>query len=111
MNAKKEFIEIVKNYKVKCALISYEASHINSDPFTEGESILKIEYSKKDYESFLQSLNFEYDDGYGGQELFGIIWVEDGTWFSRSEYDGAEGWEYNICPIIDTKLLIKTGKL
>lgn len=39
------------------------------------------------------ALDFDYDSGYGGQELFGHIWYADGTWSNRGEYDGSEWWE------------------
>ena len=50
--------------------------------------------------SFLESLDYTYDAGYGGQELFGTIWLKDGSWYSRGEYDGAEWWEHNKLPQI-----------
>jgi hypothetical protein len=37
-------------------------------------------------------LDFEYDAGFGSQELFGTIWYADGTWSERAEYDGSEWW-------------------
>ena len=40
----------------------------------------------------LPFLNFEYDDGYGAQELFGYVWFTDGSWSERDEYDGSERW-------------------
>ena len=42
-----------------------------------------------------------YDPGYGSQEVaFDLVVVlRDGSWLSRWEYDGAEGWQYNKCPI------------
>jgi hypothetical protein len=46
----------------------------------------------------LMSLDFDYDDGYGGQEIFGCVVFKDNTWLSRGEYDGSEWWEYNKCP-------------
>jgi len=49
---------------------------------------------------FLASLDFIYDAGYGGQELYGTIWYTDGTWSERGEYDGSEWWEYKKCPEI-----------
>ena len=48
----------------------------------------------------LPLLDFEYDNGYGGQELFGNVWYTDGTWSERGEYDGAEWWEHKVCPDI-----------
>ena len=49
----------------------------------------------------LSSLDFEYDDGYGLQHLYGTILFKDNTWLSRWEYDGSEGWEYNKPPTVD----------
>lgn len=46
----------------------------------------------------ISNLNIEYDDGFGGQELFGIVRFKDGTWFTRGEYDGSEWWEYHAVP-------------
>lgn len=42
----------------------------------------------------------EYDSGYGGAEVRMdlVILFGDGTWLERSEYDGAEGWEYKRSP-------------
>jgi len=49
-------------------------------------------------EEVLPNLDFDYDDGYGGQKLYGNIWYTDGTWSERGEYDGAEWWVYKKCP-------------
>ena len=100
-NARKEFCEVVseQSAQVKCAYVCYEKSY--------GQIIrpvLKVGYSAKDYENFLDSLDFDYDNGFGSQELFGIIWLEDNAWFSRDEYDGAEAWEYNVVPEIPAEL-------
>ncbi len=48
----------------------------------------------------LPMLDFAYDSGFGGQELYGTIWYEDGTWSERGEYDGSEWWEHRKCPEI-----------
>ena len=48
--------------------------------------------------SVIGQLDFEYDNGFGCQELFGYIWYDGGTWSERGEYDGAEWWEYKQCP-------------
>jgi len=52
----------------------------------------------------LPQLDFEYDEGYGGQELFGNVWYTDGTWSERGEYDGSEWWEYKVCPDIPNSI-------
>lgn len=66
---------------------------------------LKVGHNLEDTRSFLKKLDFEYDNGYGGQFLFGTIWLKDGTWFTRGEYDGSEWWEYHSCPEIPNELL------
>lgn len=82
MNAKEEFVNHIKNRIVKCAIVN--------------KFVLKVGYSKKDYNKFLKDINFIYDSGYGGQELEGYIWYNDNTWSERGEYDGSEWWEYKI---------------
>lgn len=62
---------------------------------------LDLNYSDKGYKRFIQKLNFEYDSGYGGQNLFGYIWYDDGTWSEREEYDGSEWWAYKKAPIFN----------
>jgi hypothetical protein len=46
----------------------------------------------------LPRLDFDYDNGYGSQELEGTVWYSDGTWSERGEYDGSEWWEHRECP-------------
>ena len=48
----------------------------------------------------LSSLDFEYDNGYGSQHLYGTILFKDNTWLSRWEYGGSEGWEYHKPPTV-----------
>ena len=86
-NAKQEILEHVKGREVEFIKIAVSIGY-------EGKP-LKIEGT---LEEVLPRLDFEYDSGYGAQELFGFIWYADGTWSSRDEYDGAECWKHNICP-------------
>ena len=46
----------------------------------------------------ITDLDFRYDNGFGGQELHGLIVFKDGTWLERYEYDGAESWVYKSTP-------------
>ena len=55
-------------------------------------------------EQVLPLLDFEYDSGYGIQQLDGYIWYADGTWSVRGEYDGSEWWEHIVRPSKDIKL-------
>lgn len=57
------------------------------------EAILRSTRSKEDEIEFLHQLSkIEYDNGYGSQELYGIIVFKDGSWLERREYDGSEWW-------------------
>lgn len=103
LNAKQELLEIIKNTaKVKCASISkgYDDSNDSSKRI-----ILKVNYSEEAHQQFLTNLDFEYDEGFGTQELYGIVWLEDGTWLSRREYDGSEWWEHHLMPVVPQECL------
>lgn len=91
MNAKKEFLSFTKNNKIKCAQI-------------EGMD-LKVGFTTEEYNKFINNLDFEYNAGYGGQELYGTIWFTDGTWATRGEYDGSEWWEIHQLPEIPEELI------
>lgn len=99
-NAKREFLDHVLEREVLCAYITFGWD----EDKPEDQMNLKINYTSTDYEAFLISLDFNYDEGFGGQTLFGTIWYKDGTWSSRGEYDGSEWWEHNIVPDIPEHL-------
>ena len=99
MNAKQEFIEFCDGLPdVKCAWVC------TGD---ETPVILKVGHTRKDYEEFLKLLDFSYNAGYGTQELYGFIWLVNGAWAERAEYDGSEWWEYKSIPVIPKDLLNK----
>jgi hypothetical protein len=104
MNAKEEFIYHTAGKVVKCATITIGQNWFDDDD-NEVTSILPVGYTQEEFEAFLQSIDREYDSGYGGQELFGTIWYTSGNWSSRGEYDGSEWWEYHICPEIPESLI------
>lgn len=89
-NAKEEFVKkVVPRGKVKCAVIQCHGTQVTLEP----------DYSKEEFGEFIDALShIDYHEGYGGQELFGLVWMADGTWFTRGEYDGSEWWEYHKCP-------------
>ena len=109
-NAQEELLHILEKTKsvVKCAYIKCERGSYwdDNDSYVQPAPILLKEgYTPEEYEEFLQKLNFEYDAGYGGQELHGMIWLkEENTWMERGEYDGSEWWEYRKCPKIPEEL-------
>ena len=99
INAREELLNklerknINKN-KIKCA-------HINC-----GKTIiLKINYTEEEFENFLNELDFKYNSGYGEQELYGHVWLNDNSWLERSEYDGSEKWKYKQSPEISKECL------
>ena len=106
-NAKEEFIKEIEGKIVLAAFIQ------RGNPYNEDDDTpkyyLKKGFSNEEFLLFIESLDFNYDCGYGSQELFGTIWYKDGTWSSRAEYDGSEWWEHNVCPELP-KSLSKTTK-
>lgn len=111
MNAKDELLEFLREIYhdgpeisfVKCAVI-VRGDEYNHFPDKKA-AILNVNHTVNDIENFLNLLDFEYDDGYGTQELFGVIWFIDDTWGSRHEYDGKEWWIHNKMPEIPNDLL------
>lgn len=119
MNAKDELLNRLKNvpYKVKCAKIqrvyvkdlkAAQQGYVVGSPVPcASETIsclLKCKYTDRGWIKFLDSLDFNYDNGFGLQEMQGTVWFENGTWLSRVEYDGAEWWEFNEHPDIPEEL-------
>lgn len=100
MNAREEFLKFIANIPIKCASITHGDASWYEDT---KEYNLKMNHTEEDMAVFLDSLNFDYDSGYGGQELFGTIWFIDGTWADRGEYDGSEWWQRHVCPEIPEK--------
>ena len=115
MNAKEEFLELVGTRKVKCAEINYVDIYFESyvRRFTDKierhntQHSLKVGYSPQELSEFIDSLDFEYDCGYGTQELFGTVWFEKREWAEREEYDGSENWIIKSYPEIPENLKIK----
>ena len=94
MNAKAEFIKATEGFTVKCAQID----------MYNGGILLNVGYNESDYKKFLNELDFDYDDGFGSQYVFGTIWLQSEAWFIRGEYDGSEWWKYQKAPAIPDTL-------
>jgi hypothetical protein len=48
---------------------------------------------------FAAIADFEYDNGYGGNEIkLSLYVVGDDWWLERGEYDGSEWWEFKTSP-------------
>lgn len=105
INALEELLSILERNKctIKCATI-----RSGRDWWEEAEkrdNNLKEGHTPEEYQDFLHKLDYEYDNGYGGQELYGTIWLmKPNTWLTRGEYDGSEWWEYNECPAVPEEL-------
>lgn len=98
-NAKSEFLNHISGRQVLCA-------QIQKDEYGDNISVFNLTtgWNEEDCNEFIDSLDFEYDSGYGGQCLFATIWYVDGTWSDRGEYDGSEWYEYHMCPEIPNEL-------
>lgn len=99
MNAKEEFLEITEGLEIKCVEIRlYNNKRIST------KTTLAVNYTQDKYDKFLEDIDKEYDSGYGLQELYGTIWLKNGDWIDRYEYDGSERWELRTAPIIPNYL-------
>jgi hypothetical protein len=51
------------------------------------------------WDEFAVIADFEYDAGYGGQEIASdLVVVGNGWWLDRGEYDGSEWWNFQEPP-------------
>ena len=87
---------------LKCANIVLGFTYEDNDE-SLGDK-LRIGFTREDLEKFLSQIDFDYDSGYGGQELYGTAWWLDGSWWTRGEYDGSEWWERHYLPIVPKEL-------
>ena len=92
-NAKQELMEAVRDKQVELVRIVFKPDLYEPGKVIEGT-----------LDSVLPQLDFKYDEGFGGQELFGYIWYTDGTWSERAEYDGSEWWMYKRPPPKDINI-------
>lgn len=95
VNAREELLEHVGDREVEYVKVRYVRVCFKDDWDITIEGPLN---------SVLKNLDFTYDNGYGGQELFGYIWYKDGTWSERGEYDGKEWWRHIERPPLDVEI-------
>lgn len=102
-NAKQELVSLLGSNinKIMCAIVEHS---VWNDENPNKSFKLLLNHTQEDLTLFLDSLNFDYDNDYGIQELYGTVWFNDGTWLQRWEYDGSEGWEHMKCPEVPTEL-------
>lgn len=112
MNAKTELLDLsndeITTDQFKCALIEYVAD-ITENVNKSRNIVLKLNYTNKDLDTFLDKLNFNYNNRSGSQRLFGTIWLNDNTWVTREihDYHGnfIEWWTHNVLPNIPSECL------
>jgi len=62
-------------------------------------------FEKHQYQEFIKYMkSVNYDAGYGSQNFFGFILLNDNSWFERHEYDGSECWVHKKQPNLNNKL-------
>lgn len=111
MNAKKELLRAIKGHTILCGEIFKENWDDTGEEMRKDVGSLKECYSEEDEKKFWKALDFEYDEGYGGQNLFGLIWLVNGVWLERGEYDGSEWWIWQQLPEIPSNLRSLKNKL
>lgn len=103
INAKYELLKLVKETEIVAASIHHEKNYKEyEEEFFNIE--LRKNHTQEELDNFLNSLNFEYDNGYGCQHLFGYVWLENNQWLERVEYDGSEYWINTTVPEIPEHL-------
>jgi hypothetical protein len=106
MNARKELERTVElsNSRIVCATIVANCTFGEFDGSND-KITLMYNYTPEELEEFMSKLDFDYDDGYGMQYLNGTVWLENGTWLERGEYDGSEWWYLKSTPKIPAFLM------
>ena len=126
--ALEELLTDIKTYEkstldIKCAVIGLSYDRPNDDtpeyilsnhnkfwidePMFDKIITLKENWNNDEWLAFLEGLRFNYDDGFGPQELFGVVWFKDGSWLERYEYDGSEKWILKRTP--DVPQILQRG--
>jgi hypothetical protein len=104
MNAQIEFNNfIVGKPDVICAYVQHVGYYYDDEPHPSRIE-LPLGYTDEQYGEFMAKLDFNYDDGYGSQNLDGVIWFKDGSWATRGEYDGSEWWQHHKRPNVPSHL-------
>lgn len=105
INCKTEFESLLQSAggfgRLICARLSNNEDWVDN----KEEFILPQFFTQEEYDIFLSEIDFEYNNGYGSQKLFGVVWFTDDLWSERAEYDGSERWVLKQYPKIPTELL------
>ena len=77
-NAKKELLLAAKSKKIECAELVIDAGRKK-----RRRLCLPANYAKKEFDAFLEALDFKYDGIYNSDAIMGTIWFVDGSWADR----------------------------
>ena len=94
-NAKKELIFDLGDIPfsdIVAVNITYKGNSITLHPLVNGN------HNAEDLSEMFNKLDFNYDSGFGIQNIDGTIWLTKNRWMTRSEYDGSEEWEFHRYP-------------
>jgi hypothetical protein len=99
-NARDELIEALGERTILCARLTRCDEKWDFIPLAQ----LAVGYTDGDAIRFMQALDFTYDSGFGHQYIDGTVWLTDGSWLERKEYDGSEWWTRKSLPTIPDEL-------
>lgn len=94
INAKQELLKIVNDNNI--TILKIDINYYGDVDFdNKGKTVTK-------HITSLDELDFDYDAGYGVQDLYGIVYCkasnDNPVWLTRGEYDGSEWWTVNTIP-------------
>ena len=90
MNLYEETTKALADHNKTWDDVSYIVSILGDDP---------VEYAIPVYFFIMAAKRINYDNGYGGQKINPYLAIVGDTWWlERSEYDGAEWWEFKTRP-------------
>ena len=96
-NIANELLDAVKDNTA--SVIALDVAYVDKRGNTIWRQIWRQDKSSVGFEEFVQTrLNLFYNNGYGTQHIFGEVWLSDGSWFERDEYDGSEWWAHRTRP-------------
>lgn len=87
-NAKEELIKKIGTTNIVWAKIDYPLHDV----------VLAPNHTTEEKKAFFDKLDFNYDNGYGMQFIYGTVMLSDNSWLERREYDGGEWWERCYTP-------------
>jgi len=106
-NARAEIKKLLTKANIPLSSIQAAKIYYGSElcPVSERDWIMLYpDHTDEEFtEWFLKINEINYHKGYGGQELFGTIWLKNGLWMTRDEYDGSEWWDLHKRPPLPRK--------